>query len=159
MLTVQASDGRLFVLDKATVLASTLLRNLIQDTACGDGTHPIPLANIDGATMARVVQYCRHHYGGEGAEDAVAVPDILQDKGIVEPWDMEFMKMPDDELLVLVSAADYLNIESLVDLCCMMLAAELEQLPMEAIRERFDIADDLSDEQRASVAEQAKRFL
>ncbi|KAJ2768313.1 suppressor of kinetochore protein mutant [Coemansia nantahalensis] len=150
-IQLQASDGQLFAIDREAAALSSLVHNLACDV--GIDSTPIPMPNVAGATLAKVVEYCTHHR--DDVRLCKDVADLLQDDGLVEPWDRRFLAVDDDTLLRMLHAADYMGVDALVELCCVAIARLIRDLPADAIRSRFDITDDFSALERAQIAAEA----
>ncbi|KAJ2710607.1 hypothetical protein H4R19_003665 [Coemansia spiralis] len=151
IIRLQASDGRLFAIDRKAAEMSTLVYNAIDDV--GPSSEPIPVFNVAGDTLAMVVEYCVHHKDDVRLRKDVA--DLLQDDALLEPWDRRFLDMDDDTLLRVLCAADYLGIDALVELCCLGIARIIRDPPVDAIRSRFGIVNDFPAAQLAQITAEA----
>ncbi|KAJ2898317.1 kti12, chromatin associated, partial [Coemansia aciculifera] len=147
-------DGRLFAVDEKTGFMSTLIKDIVDDL--GATTEPIPLPNVTGDILVDIVRYCRYHK--DDARLSCSVPDILQDDSLIEAWDRKFMAMTDNQMLKVIAAADYLNIEPLVDLGCLAVAKIIRTLSVEEIRQRYNVVDDFTPEQREMIKKELERM-
>ncbi|KAJ2492175.1 hypothetical protein IWW37_001623 [Coemansia sp. RSA 2050] len=154
MIRLKSSDGRLFAVDEKTGFMSTLIKDIVTDL--GATTEPIPLPNVSGDILVEIVRYCRYHK--DDARLSNSVPDILQDDSLIEAWDRKFMNMDDSKMLKVISAADYLNIEPLVDLGCLAIAKIIRVLSVEEIRKRYNVVDDFTPEQREQIQKELERM-
>ncbi|CAN0877213.1 SKP1-like protein 4 [Linum grandiflorum] len=146
MITLIASDGEMFEVEKLVAEQSETIKNLIEDIGIGDA---IPLQNVTGPILGKVIEYCRKHTEAAASkavsQDPVAIDDDLK------KWDKEFAKVEHDPLFDLVLAANYLNIKSLVDLICQTVADMMKGKTPEEIRERFNIKNDYTSEEEVEV--------
>lgn len=62
-----SSDGEAFEITTPVAFMSQTVRCLVEDT---DNLH-VPLPNVRGCILARVVEYCKHH-----TDDAVSEEDL-----------------------------------------------------------------------------------
>ncbi|KAJ2625628.1 hypothetical protein GGI26_000428 [Coemansia sp. RSA 1358] len=156
MMTIrlQSNDGRLFAVDKETAFMSDLVKNSFEDL--GPTTEPIPLPNVCGAVLAKVIEYCSYHK--DDARVLSTVPGIVGSHTVVDAWDRRFTSVDDDMLLAVLVAADYLSIQPLVELGCTVIAKIIRNMSVEDIRARFGIVDDFTDDQRAQVREELERL-
>ncbi|KAJ2160480.1 suppressor of kinetochore protein mutant [Coemansia sp. RSA 552] len=139
MIRLQASDGRLFIVDCAAAFMSTFIRNLVDDMGAYDKLIPVP--DVTGPVLARVIEYCVFHKDDAGIADG-QVPALLPDNNPMEAWDRRYMATDDQTILDVLYAADYLGIESLVDLACLAIARTIRHMPLDTIRSRYHVADD-----------------
>ncbi|KAA8534446.1 hypothetical protein F0562_031963 [Nyssa sinensis] len=103
MLTLKSSDGEEFVVDEFVAIQSITIKNMVEDN-CASNTIPIP--NIDGKTLAMLIEYCKKH-----ADETITAEDLKQ-------FDSEFVEKDQAILYHLLLAANYLNIQSLLDELC-----------------------------------------
>jgi len=81
-------------------MMSETVRNLIEDA----GTeNPIPLPNVTGDVLTKVVEYCTYH-----TEHPAAVSEEKRSDDI-SPWDLDFCKVDQARLFELILAANYLG--------------------------------------------------
>ncbi|KAJ2081666.1 suppressor of kinetochore protein mutant [Coemansia sp. RSA 988] len=146
MIQLQSSDGRLFTADKQIISMITFIKNLIEDL--GNTNEPLVLPNVVGYILDLVMKYCNYHKDDVRLGE---VEDLFQDEYIVCAWDRTFMQMEDSTMLQVLNAADYLGIETLVELCCLSIAKIIRELSVDEIRLRYGIVDDFTDAQRKHV--------
>lgn len=87
---MRSSDGELFELDESAAAMSQTIKYVIED-GCADTA--IPLANVDGKILAKVVHYCTKHV--EMERTLLADLDGKLVAPNVKRWDAEFMKEVD----------------------------------------------------------------
>ncbi|KAJ4826758.1 SKP1-like protein 4 [Turnera subulata] len=58
MITLLSSDGEEFVVEEAVALQSQTIKHMIED---GCANQSIPLPNVTGHTLSKVVEYCKKH--------------------------------------------------------------------------------------------------
>ncbi|PIA62091.1 hypothetical protein AQUCO_00200233v1 [Aquilegia coerulea] len=132
-LTLKTGDGKVFKVEEAAMVQSETIKNMIED-GCADVVIPIP--NLTGEIFAKIVEYCNKHVGEKKLKK--------KEKEELEEWDDEFVDLDRDDLFNLLSAAMYLNIESLVDLAAQEFADMIKNLPIEKVREIFGIENDFT---------------
>ncbi|CAN1229774.1 SKP1-like protein 4 [Linum perenne] len=126
-----------------------MIKNMIDDD-CADGT--IPVANVTGKVMAKVIEYCKKHVDEEEKQKAAANP--------LKDWDGKFVKELSMEMLFDVTlaanyldikAANYLDIKELLDLTCEYIASMMKGKEPEEIRKIFNIKNDYTKEEEDEV--------
>mmetsp|Transcript_30083 Transcript_30083/g.66645 ORF Transcript_30083/g.66645 Transcript_30083/m.66645 type:complete len:157 (+) Transcript_30083:173-643(+) len=139
-----SSDSQTFEVDEEVALESQTIKNMIEDTGSEDA---IPLPNVSGKILARVIEYCKYH---------VDANKKLGDKPMkseddVKTWDAEFVKVDQATLFDLILAANYLNIKGLLDLTCQTVAQMIKGKTPEEIRKTFNIKNDFTPEEEEEV--------
>lgn len=107
-----------------------MISNFAKELEEGDEPIVMPLQNVKGSTLTKVIEYCRFHV--EGAKDKKSDDEIKQ-------WDQEFVKVEQTMLFELILAANYLNIKELLDLTCQRVADMIRGKNPEEIRKTFNI--------------------
>ncbi|ESQ30628.1 hypothetical protein EUTSA_v10012113mg [Eutrema salsugineum] len=138
-IVLKSSDGETFEVEEAVALQSqTVAAHMVEDSCVGN---EIPLENVTGQILAKVIEYCKKHVVVDG--DGVSSEELKN-------WDAEFMKNMDQSTLFhLILAADYLNIESLLDLTCETVVRVIETKTVEEIRTFFSAENDYTPEEEA----------
>ncbi|XP_054789443.1 SKP1-like protein 1B [Prosopis cineraria] len=135
-LTLESNDGTLLEIDVKIALTWQLLKNKIDD-GCVDGV--IPIENVNGETLAKVIEYCQKH--------AMAADDAE-----LRRWDAEFLNVDWSSLFDLTLAADYLQIKSLRDLTIRTVSDRIVEIKSpEEFRRTFGIKNDFSPEEEAQI--------
>merc|ERR1712065_129608 len=96
---------------------SETIKNLIEDAGVESA---IPLPNVTGKILAKVVEYCKYH-----TEHPTAVSEDKKDEKRTDDiigWDLGFCKVDQPTLFELILAANYLDIKELLDLTCKTVA-------------------------------------
>ncbi|CAN7050692.1 unnamed protein product [Brassica rapa subsp. trilocularis] len=144
----ESSEGESFEVDEAVALECQTIKNMIEDDCTGGG---IPLANVNSATLSKVIDYCKKHVEAAAAAEANAGDkDIYGANKDIElkTWDEEFVKVDQPLLFDLMLAANFLIIPGLLDLTCKTMMRGKTVLQ---IREIFHIKKDYTDAEEAEV--------
>ncbi|KAL4308873.1 hypothetical protein GQ457_01G000500 [Hibiscus cannabinus] len=166
-------DGETFVVEERVIHKSVMIKNMIEDDCVNE---VIPVPNVTGKILSKILEYCKKHVDGEKKSDAV-------DK--LEEWDADFVDVDQVTLydLIMVSfsyftillllivesligwifelqAANFLNIKDLLDLTCQKVADMIKGKSPEEIRTTFNIKNDFTPEEYEEVTkENAWAFL
>jgi len=135
-IILKSSDGELFEIEEGVAVQSQTIKHLIEDECANDTG--IPISNVTGKILALVIKYCKKHV------DAASFDEL-------EKWDAEFVKVDQNTLLDLISAANYLEIKSLLDLSCKTTADNIKDKTIEEIRKIFNIKNDYTPEEEEKV--------
>ena len=146
VVTLQSQDGQDFQVEVKVAKMSGTLKDLIDDAGVENA---VPLPNVTGKILSKVVDYCKHHTEhpnavGEDKKDEKRTDDII-------PWDLEFCKVDQPTLFELILAANYLDIKELLDLTCKTVANMIKGKTPEEIRKTFNIKNDFTPEEEEQV--------
>ena len=143
-ITLKSNDGALFTLNEKAVLRSNLIAGILVDYE--DNTE-VPLPDVNGTTLGRIVEYLKHYENSEPKP----IPKPLKNSHIdeiLDEWDFNFVdNIPLDESIDLLNAANYMDIEPLLQLACCKISSEMIDRPVEEVRELFGITSEISKEE------------
>ncbi|XP_045831837.1 SKP1-like protein 1A [Trifolium pratense] len=140
-ILLKSSDGKTFEVEPAIAMQSQTIKHMIDDN-CADETG-IPIPNVTGKIMAKVIEYCKKHVEATSSE-----------KNPFSTFDREFVMVDQPTLFDLILAANYLDIKGLLDLTCQTVADMITGKTPEEIRKTFNIENDFSPEEEAEVRRQ-----
>ncbi|RKP14078.1 E3 ubiquitin ligase complex SCF subunit sconC [Piptocephalis cylindrospora] len=151
MVKLTSSDNQTFEVERKVAERSILTKNLLEDV--GGYDQAIPLPNVTGPVLKRVLEYCEHHkddaaVDAEEAEDDYSQPRVNEE---IEPWDRDFIGSKQEVIFELILAANYLDIRSLLELGCKVIASQIKGKTPEQIRETFGIVNDFTPEEEERV--------
>lgn len=139
-----SSDSQQFDVDEDVAVQSVTVKNLIEDSGTDEG---IPLPNVSGRVLAKVVEYCKEHV--EASKKVDEKPARSEEE--MKAWDLEFVKVDQATLFDLIMAANYLNIKGLLDLTCQTVATMMRGKTPEEIRKTFNIKNDFTPQEEEEV--------
>ncbi|XP_023539883.1 SKP1-like protein 1A [Cucurbita pepo subsp. pepo] len=140
-IVLKSSDGDTFEIDEAAALQSQAIRHMIEDD-CADNV--IPLPNVTSKILAKVIEYCRKHVDASSADPPLSEQDL-------NAWDRDFADVDQATLFDLLLAANYLSINSLLDLTCRTVANMFRGKTPEEVRKTFNIKNDFTPEEEAEI--------
>jgi len=149
IVKLQSSDDQEFEVDKAVAQMSVTIKNMLEDMEGVGSDAAIPLPNVTGKILAKVIEYCKWHLehptpASEEKKDEKRTDDII-------PWDLDFCKVDQATLFELILAANYLDIKPLLDLTCKTVANMIKGETPEEIRKTFNIKNDFTPEEEEQV--------
>ena len=152
-VTLLCSNEKIKV-DINIINKSTILKNMIEDIGVDD---EIPIPNIQLPILKKVIEYCEHYIDSEPKEiqKPLVSPNLIECG--VDEWDDNFINFPNiDDLIDLIVAGNFLDIEGLVNLGCAKIASYIAGKSVEEIRETFGIVNDFTPEEEAQLREENK---
>ena len=143
-VALTSSDGQKITIDDKSAERSNLLKGLLQEYT--EDTD-IPMPDIRGDVLKKVVEYLIHYQEGEPKEIPKPLPsNNLLD--VTDEWDVTFINSIDlDTTFDIINAANYMDIKSLLDLSCAKIASMMKGKTAEEIRTMFGIECDLTEEE------------
>ncbi|KAJ8762128.1 hypothetical protein K2173_007278 [Erythroxylum novogranatense] len=132
-ITLRSSDGETFEVDEAVALESQKIKQMIEDDCPDNG---ITLSDVTSNILSKVIEYCKKHVETPQSDDR-SFPSSVDDE--LKAWDAEFVKVDQATLFDLIKAADYLKIQSLLDLTSQTVADMIKGKTPEEIRKFFNI--------------------
>ncbi|KFK35210.1 hypothetical protein AALP_AA5G254700 [Arabis alpina] len=142
MIMLKSSDGEPFEIEEPVALQSETIAHIIEDDCA---TNEIPLANVKGTILSKVIEYCKKHVG----ESETCTDEAKEE---LKKWDKEFMEMDESTIFDLILASNYLNIKSLLELTCQTVADMIAACKSaDEIREKFQIENDFTPEEEERV--------
>ncbi|GER33984.1 skp1 [Striga asiatica] len=151
-IILRSSDGEVFEVDESVAIESQTIKHMIEDE-CADNV--IPLPNVTGKILSKVIEYCKRHVDAAAAANATRAEDKLASTANTEDdlkaFDADFVKVDQAMLFDLILAANFLNIKSLLDLTCQTVADMIKGKTPEEIRKTFNIKNDFTPEEEEEV--------
>lgn len=152
IIKVQTCDGKVFDVLKARAETSTTLKNLIADAPAGGD---VPLLEVNGDIFQRVMAWVEMHKDDPvtvvpPAENGPAVP-ATQKPELTEADKEFFAAMDQQSLFQLILAANYLDIRTLLDMCCRTVADSVLGKTPKEIYAQFGVAQELTAEEEAEI--------
>ncbi|KAJ2676082.1 hypothetical protein IWW42_000751 [Coemansia sp. RSA 1085] len=161
-----AADGSIFTVEQDIVEQSGTLRNFLSTS--GPTETPIPVPNISGPILSRVIEYCQHHRDDPSRrKPREAIPDesdssdaaIARAIAQMDDYDMEFCKVDQGTLFDLILAANFLDIQPLMDLVGFTVANKMKGKSVEEIRSTFNVKNDFTPEEEQARSKETIKHL
>ncbi|KAL0793127.1 hypothetical protein Bca101_064504 [Brassica carinata] len=141
-IVLTSSDGVSFEIDEPVARKSQTISEMLEAGCAG----PIPLQNVTGEILDRVIDYCRMH-----SQAGPFYEDEEEAKEAKKKWDAEFVKVDLGTISELILAANYLDIPGLLGLTCQAVADHIKDKTPEEVREIFNIKNDFTPEEEEAV--------
>lgn len=146
-IQLKTGDGKRFTLAKSVLSCSKTMRTMIESSPRFENlpNECINLDFVDGQTLEKVVEWQRSNSSRADTQDATCMPQCQTE---LSSHDKSFLEsMPEEELLKLAHATNYLNIEQLYNACCRYIANKWQGKTVEEIRRTYGIANDYRTEE------------
>ncbi|XP_057959192.1 SKP1-like protein 1A [Malania oleifera] len=141
-LRLKASDGIVFEVEENVAMESETIKLIfLEDVVSREA--PVPLPNVSGKILAKVLEFCKVRAELRPRSD-------FNEK--IKDFKKDFAKDEDDATLIaLLNAANYLNINDLLDLLCQKVADLIKDKSVEEVRQFFGIEGDFTPEEEEEI--------
>ncbi|RKP09430.1 E3 ubiquitin ligase SCF complex Skp subunit [Thamnocephalis sphaerospora] len=156
MVVLTSSDNVEFTVDKDVAERSVLIKNMLEDV--GESDHAIPLPNVTGKVLSKVIEYCEQHKNDPlpDADDGQDEYARVRSSDDISEWDKKYMDVDQDTIFDVILAANYLDIRPLLDLGCKTIANMIKGKTTEQIRELFGIVNDFTPEEEEQIRKECE---
>jgi S-phase kinase-associated protein 1 len=150
---LKTSDNIIKEVDSNILMKSKLLDNLLKDS---NEEELFSLPDVDSKYLELVIKYLEHYKDFEPKEVPKPFPERTDEefmKGILnDQWTYDYLTNQTlEELINLLNAADYLQIEGLINIIAAKLAHEMCNCEVEEARKKFGIECDMTEEEIAEI--------
>ena len=152
-IKIITKEGKEFTLSKKQCELSDLLKSAIneypQETS-------FPLNDLDEKN-AQFIQEFLSHFNGEAPKEIEKPIQSNEMKNLTDEWSSCFIdKIPLEDLTNLTVVANYMGINSLLDLCCAKVATLCKDKSEDEILKTFKITEKFSEEEKNKIKSENK---
>ena len=98
-IVLKSSDDESFEVDEAVARESQTLAHMVEDDCTDNG---IPLPNVTGKILAKVIEYCKKHVDAAAAKTEATADGGAPSDEDLKAWDAEFMNIDQATLFELI---------------------------------------------------------
>ena len=133
--SIQLNTGEIYKINKKAAELSEMLKGMKEIPE----EMPIPITNADSKTFEKIREYLLHFNGNKPKE--IQKPLLSTDmKAITDEWSASFVnKLRIEELVNIIAASHYLQINCLLNLCCAKLVSLCKGKSEEEIFQVFGV--------------------
>jgi len=151
-LKLVSQDEERFTVSRKVAMMSELVKTMIENDK---EERELPLPNVKGSTLAKVVEYLKYHAETPAKEIEKPLKSSNMAE-VVSQWDAEYVEVEQELLFELILAANYMDIKPLRDLSCAKVASLIKGKTPEQIRKQFNIQNDFTPEEEEAVRAENK---
>ena len=149
---LKSSDGKIFEVPIDILQKSKLFDDINQNDE--DEENEIELKEVDGKNLERIIEYLKHYKDIEPKEIPKPFPERTDDaflRSILnDDWTFDYIQsMTLEEAVNLINAANYLQIDGLINILTAKLSHEMCNCDVEEQRRKFGIECDMTEEEIA----------
>ena len=146
------AEGETVEVDVEIASKSALIKGMIDDSGIEED---IPLPNVKKSILLKIIEFCTYIKDNHPPEiEKPLRSNNLND--VTTPWYADFVSLDQEVLFELILAANYLNINPLLELSCAKVASLIKNKTIPEIRKFFSIENDFTPEEEAQIMEENK---
>ena len=152
IVKLKSKDNQIYEVSIDLLEKAKLISGIVEDASDEDDT--IFLREIDEINLIRIIDYLVHYQKEEPKEIPKPFPDRTDDaflRSILnDDWTFDYIQsMTLEEAINLINAANYLQIDGLINILAAKLAHEMCNCDVEEQRRKFGIECDFTEEELA----------
>ncbi|KAJ1998659.1 hypothetical protein H4R26_005377 [Coemansia thaxteri] len=159
MIKLTTAEGAVISVERDIIEQSGTIRNILSDVGSSD--KPIPVPNVSGPILTKIIEYCRHHRNEparrqppdsylleENDSSEAAVQRAVEQ---MDEFDHQFCRVDQGTLFDIILAANFLDIQPLLDVAGYTVANMMKGKSVEEIRATFNIKNDFTPDEEEEV--------
>ncbi|ALC39670.1 skpB [Drosophila busckii] len=149
IIRLESSDKEIFDTDIEIAKCSETIKTALEDLGDESDNSVLPIPNVTSVILRKVLHWATYHKD----DPQQTLEDENKEKRTddISSWDADFLKVDQGTLFELILAANYLNIQGLLDVTCKTCANMIKGKSLQDIRETFAIANDFSPAEEEQV--------
>eukprot|EP01097_Dermamoeba_algensis_P000931 TRINITY_DN1344_c0_g1_i1.p1 TRINITY_DN1344_c0_g1~~TRINITY_DN1344_c0_g1_i1.p1 ORF type:complete len:220 (+),score=63.41 TRINITY_DN1344_c0_g1_i1:100-759(+) len=156
IVKLKSSDDKTFEVKRIIAEMSKTIEDMLNDIPLEEvQANFIPIPNVTGAILEKVLEYCKYHHENPTKPDMPPLPPIptFEEKreekrtDDICQWDMDFLSVPQDTLFEIILAANFLDNKALLEVSCKTVANMMKGKSIPDIRKMFNIKNDYTPEE------------
>ncbi|KAJ7790077.1 S-phase kinase-associated protein 1A-like protein [Mycena olivaceomarginata] len=159
VLLLVTCDGEQVLTEWGIIERSALIKGMLDGPPhtipCYESDQPIPLPNVSSGVLKKVLEYCEHHRGEplQTTDSEQSQHETRKRTTDISEWDQNFLIDNLEMLSEIINAANYLDIQPLLDVGCQFVVRMLKGKTPEEMRKIFNTVNDLGPEQEMEKQE------
>ncbi|KAJ1652193.1 hypothetical protein GGF42_003173 [Coemansia sp. RSA 2424] len=159
LINLMTAEGAVIGVERDIIEQSGTIRNILSDVGSTD--KPIPIPNVSGPILTKIIDYCRHHRNDptrRHARESNALEESDSSDAAIQraieqmdEFDHQFCRVDQGTLFDIILAANFLDIQPLLDLAGYTVANMMKGKSVEEIRSTFNIKNDFTAEEEEEV--------
>eukprot|EP00356_Strombidium_inclinatum_P002940 CAMPEP_0170492268 /NCGR_PEP_ID=MMETSP0208-20121228/11957_1 /TAXON_ID=197538 /ORGANISM="Strombidium inclinatum, Strain S3" /LENGTH=162 /DNA_ID=CAMNT_0010767981 /DNA_START=17 /DNA_END=505 /DNA_ORIENTATION=+ len=141
-ITFMTKDGESVTAEKEIMTQSVFVKNYLDDN--DDDDSELPLPKVNKATLDKVIEFLKYIKDHDAPQIEQPLKDSSMDKVVDDQWFAKYIEVPKDDLLDLVMASHFMDIQSLQDLSAAKVATFLKDKTEDEMRAFWEVTNDLS---------------
>lgn len=155
VIRLVSKDNVPFEIPKLCIAQSAYLKGIVEmDSSAQD----VALEHVSTVALTKIVEYLIYH-----SENVPRpIPRPLKNSNLrntVGSWDADFVECELDLVFDILLCANFMSIQSLLELCCAKIASMMLGKTPKQIRRSFGVPEDFSPEEEEQIRNEFSEFL
>ena len=151
-IVLKSKEGQIFKIQRKYAELSILIKNVLQEY----NNEPIELSEVDAKILTLVLTYLNHFKGVAPLEIQKPLKSAIL-KGETDEWSANFVdNMSLDEIVDLSCAANFMEIQCLLDLICAKIASMCKDKTPEELFQIFGVKEQFTEEEKQKIKDENK---
>lgn len=155
VIKLKSKEGTEFSLNKRLIKMSDYIKGLYE---VDNTVERIELKNISGKTIEKIITWLEYHEKEPPRQISKPLKSAIMREN-VSSWDAKFVDTDMELVFEVLLAANFLNINALLELCCAKVASMMLGKTPKQIRKAFGIKEDFTAEEEAEIRKEFAEFL
>ena len=137
-VTLVSSENTKYKIPVNILYISNMISNMLDYDLSNDDDDNIPLLNVNDRCLTKIIEFMKYYHNNKmnDIEKPLKSSDLKQ---IIQEWYADFIDVEQDFLFELINAANYMDIQPLLNLSCAKVASSIKNKTPEEIRKIFNI--------------------
>ncbi|EDV35789.1 uncharacterized protein Dana_GF12644, isoform B [Drosophila ananassae] len=149
IIRLESSDKEIFDIEQEIAKCSETIRTALEDLGDESDNSVLPLHKVNSVILKKVLHWATYHKDDPQLTEEDENKEKRTDD--ISSWDADFLKVDQGTLFELILAANYLNIQGLLDVTCKTVANMIKGKSPQEIRDTFTISNDFSPQEEEKV--------
>ena len=154
VVTLVSMNGDKFKVSKDSAKMSNLVSTMIFENEDVDELDDVPLPNVNTETLKKVLQFCNYHIENPMPEIPKPITSSDLQTIVGSSYGTFIQSFQQEELFEIINAANFMDIQSLLDLACAQVATQIRGKTPEEIRATFNIENDFTPEEEEQIRQE-----
>ncbi|CAG9317923.1 unnamed protein product [Blepharisma stoltei] len=146
-IRLRSAEGHICEVEESAALMSSFIRSMIEGF---NEVTEVSLPNINSVVIEKVIEYMRHY---KDKDPPIIKKPIISSKmeENTSAWDAGFIDADWNMVVDLMTAADYLMMIPLRDLCCAKMACKFKGRSIDELRAEYHIENEFPSEMEENL--------
>lgn len=138
-ITLVSSEGTKFQVSSRLSQLSGFIDRVLQDY---NASEEILLKSVNAQALQRIIDYSTHHNFSPPSRLKKPVVSNQIRENFTDEWDAQFIEsIPENEIIELIMASNYLDMKSLLDSCLVKIACNFRDKSVDEVQKEYDIQE------------------